>query len=1168
MVNYFVIESYREFLLGSKCVYLRDDDKCSLIQLRDGGLFNVLSSIPPLEVTENTKSSASNRDKTATSKMMVKGAIRSEGGGKKYPMNPPPGKKTPAAATKGLCRKTQTISDIVVVFDKGLTPERCHSFKLTYGVKVRVRFRKVDSDEEKGIGTSEEEVNAGVDPYFTDIGTIPLMVGLFHKTHPLDPHDTPGYFIVQGQELYLVNIEKHVNYAPLLRRRKDLHQCYVPNPDSFFRITQKPNEAPLMHIASEGKGVFSIWEVLHILGVKSDARKRNLCRKFGVPLPEYAHKAIDEYTIATKLQPEHAFAFAQSSAKCKSAIDKFAKKSILPFVCEEISSESKVAFIMYCIRDLERFVRGEIPPSNLDQIENKQFISAGMLMKMLTKEVYHTRLPAIVKIHNNLPNPPPFFETLSRHELSISQLFEQAFISSKADAWTSGTPHPVRRVKRSISFLHMLCGMRNVHLKIHSKNKQINIRLWHGTSYGYICPVTTPEGENVGVLKSLTAATEITIGYSQSEIFRELTALLGSRVNWNEQSYPVTENMLFLNHIPIASLRGDGGSHLKITEIIRKKLKWTKYYHLGVYICKDNNVWVNATEGRLIRPLVNMKIYYEIPDREKYSWEELVRLGAVEWVDSTEQQFSIVKSIDQSSEGTNFVHEELHDGFTQAIETGLSQCLNHDKAARNLLSAGMVKQAIGTSSLLDVSHRNDTEAQYSLMYPQRHVQMTDFGRFIKTDEMPLAVNVICAIATLPANLDDSIIFNQAFVDRGGFLTLARQSFDFILPKNCCFGKPVLRPLSIPEAEWENIGNDGIIKPRAVVTQQCCCAFILDSTTRALVRICRIRAILNNHGTESGTGYKYTVDRVNQSIDSFGNPILYVCIVHLRPPRVGDKFASPSAQKGVIGEIRSQEDMIFTVRDGIVPDLIISPCSFPSRLTIGHLISMLAGKASLLSPDEAKNNPALDCTPFNREIDIDVMASLCAPLYDQPSPGKEWFRDGHTGELLADPIFVGVIPYQRLIHMASEKLFAVGTASVNPETRAPVKGRKVGGGVRFGEMERMCALAHGVSEFEHEKTGLLSDGKQVRLCGGCDSILSPTRTECPFCGSGASEMEDSYLSFATMRLHSIMRAGCMGLSLIDSQPKRMKRSTRQCSGESEEEEEEEEDDEEADSVYSS
>jgi DNA-directed RNA polymerase I subunit RPA2 len=204
----------------------------------------------------------------------------------------------------------------------------------------------------------------------------------------------------------------------------------------------------------------------------------------------------------------------------------------------------------------------------------------------------------------------------------------------------------------------------------------------------------------------------------------------------------------------------------------------------------------------------------------------------------------------------------------------------------------------------------------------------------------------------------------------------------------------------------------------------------------------------------------------------------------RRPVVGDKFSSRHGQKGVLSFLWPAENMPFSDR-GMTPDVLINPHAFPSRMTIGMLVESMAGKAGAL------NGVFQDATPFrydekNRAVDA-FGEQLAAAGYNYY--GTETMYSGVTGEPLGVDIFFGVVYYQRLRHMVKDKAQVRATGPVNALTRQPVKGKKKGGGVRFGEMERDALLAHGGAFLLHDRLHASSDSHTALVCKRCGSMLT-------------------------------------------------------------------------------
>lgn len=104
-------------------------------------------------------------------------------------------------------------------------------------------------------------------------------------------------------------------------------------------------------------------------------------------------------------------------------------------------------------------------------------------------------------------------------------------------------------------------------------------------------------------------------------------------------------------------------------------------------------------------------------------------------------------------------------------------------------------------------------------------------------------------------------------------------------------------------------------------------------------------------------------------------------------------------------------------------------------------------------------------------------------------GAESVLNGRTGERMHSLIFMGPTFYQRLIHMAEDKVKFRNTGPVHPLTRQPVADRKRFGGVKFGEMERDCLLAHGAAANLHERLFMLSDFSQMHVCQTCERVAN-------------------------------------------------------------------------------
>jgi len=207
----------------------------------------------------------------------------------------------------------------------------------------------------------------------------------------------------------------------------------------------------------------------------------------------------------------------------------------------------------------------------------------------------------------------------------------------------------------------------------------------------------------------------------------------------------------------------------------------------------------------------------------------------------------------------------------------------------------------------------------------------------------------------------------------------------------------------------------------------------------------------------------------------------------RNPVIGDKFSSRHGQKGVMSILWPQVDMPFS-ETGVCPDVIINPHAFPSRMTIGMLIESMAGKSGAL------HGMYQDATPFSFHESGDKLAvdhfgeQLRAAGFNYY--GSEPLYSGVSGCLMHADLYMGVVYYQRLRHMVSDKYQVRATGQVNNLTRQPIKGRKKGGGIRLGEMERDSLLSHGTAFLLLDRLLNCSDRHVCYACRRCGDLLSP------------------------------------------------------------------------------
>lgn len=250
-----------------------------------------------------------------------------------------------------------------------------------------------------------------------------------------------------------------------------------------------------------------------------------------------------------------------------------------------------------------------------------------------------------------------------------------------------------------------------------------------------------------------------------------------------------------------------------------------------------------------------------------------------------------------------------------------------------------------------------------------------------------------------------------------------------------------------------------------------------------------------HGSE-----RAQVTQVKLTQEEHGYTLVRVRTSQHRQPEVGDKLSSRHGQKGVIGRVVPLAEMPYT-EDGLVPDVIMNPHGFPSRMTVGKLLELLANKAAVFDGVIRDSSAFADKAGGDGANTRDSEEDYCAVLGARgfSANGKEVLMSGSDGRLMEADIYMGPVFYQRLRHMVQDKVHARSTGKNQPLTRQSVVGRAQDGGLRVGEMERDCLIGYGATQILKERMLLSSDPFRTWVCEKC-GLFATSKHWCQMCRS--------------------------------------------------------------------
>ena len=420
----------------------------------------------------------------------------------------------------------------------------------------------------------------------------------------------------------------------------------------------------------------------------------------------------------------------------------------------------------------------------------------------------------------------------------------------------------------------------------------------------------------------------------------------------------------------------------------------------------------------------------------------------------------------------NYTHMEIHPTLIMGAIASTVPFANRNQGARVIFYCAQGKQGVGIYAT-NYKDRMDTMG-HILNYPQKPLVNTRYSKILGFDRLPSGQNAIVAVACYSGyNQEDSLIFNKSSIDRGLFQSDYYKTFTDSEKKNQSsldeekFCNPTkfnpdgtLRTSGM-RGSYEHLDENGFPKIGARVKKDD--VIIGKVIPQKMTANSSVR--FKDASTRVKTGNDGIIEQVYTGLDGDGYRFCKVKIRIDRTLTIGDKFTSRAGQKGTIGMMFPQEDMPFT-SSGIVPDIIMSPFAFPSRMTQGQLIESVLSKISAIKGHES------DATAFNG-TDINELTKVLGNL-GYESKGYEILYNGKTGQQIRSKIFMGPVYYHRLKHMVKDKIHSRTTGPYQLLVRQPTEGRNALGGLRLGEMERDVLLAHGAVQFLKERTFDCSD----------------------------------------------------------------------------------------------
>ena len=608
------------------------------------------------------------------------------------------------------------------------------------------------------------------------------------------------------------------------------------------------------------------------------------------------------------------------------------------------------------------------------------------------------------------------------------------------------------------------------------------VRDIHPSHYGRICPIETPEGQNVGLIASLTTCARVNkLGFLETPFWRVIN---GKVIKTGNPIY-LTADIEDLYKIAPADISTDNENYLEKNVIpVRYKQDFVNVPPSEVDFIAISTIQVVSVAASLIP-------FFEHDDANR------ALMG------SNMQRQSVPLIFPQKPiVGTGLENQiAIDSGMT--LNAQVSGIVNSVTANKIVIKDKVGKKIIYKLQKYLRSNQQTCINHRPIVWKGEKIKsgqiLTD-GPAITSSELALGQNVL--IAYMPwqgYNFEDAILISERLVYDDIFTSIHIERYKIEIDRNSEMSEQTMKMIpNLSLSEVKHLNDDGIVtvgtfvKPGDILVGK----VISNNTSEQLPESKLLRAIFgakakgvkdNSYRMPDGEHGRVieTVTFNRRTKLTYKFEKIYVFIAQIRKIQVGDKIAGRHGNKGIISRILPRQDMPF-LPDGTPIDIILNPLGVPSRMNVGQLYECLLGLAG------DKLNSRFKILPFDEMYGLEMSRILINKklrqasikrneswLFNPYAPGKMVLMDGRTGKEFENPITVGNAYMLKLIHLVDDKMHARATGPYSLITQQPLRGKAQHGGQRFGEMEVWALEGFGAAFTLKELLTIKSDDMQGR-----------------------------------------------------------------------------------------
>ncbi len=580
--------------------------------------------------------------------------------------------------------------------------------------------------------------------------------------------------------------------------------------------------------------------------------------------------------------------------------------------------------------------------------------------------------------------------------------------------------------------------------------------------YGRICPIETPEGQNIGLITSLASYAKVNeYGFIMTPYRKVNDCKLTDEIVYmtadEEESFYIAPATISVN------------DKNEITEDTVP----ARYRQDNVIAKKEQIDYMDVSPHQIVSITTAMIPFLEHDDAKRTLMGANMQGQAV----------------------------PLLEAEAPIVGTGVEYIAARDSGAVVVAKAdGVVEYADAKQIVVKTAKGKDT---YTLMNFERSNQETCFNQkpIVKTGdkvkrgmviadgpstekgEIALGKNLVVAFTTFNGfNYEDAVILNERLVRDDALTCLHIEQHDIECRDTKLGPEEFTRDIpNVGEEARKNLDENGIIRIGTEVKEND--ILVGKVTPKGMQELSSEEKLLHAIFGEKTREVRDTSLRVPHGCSGIVQDVkiftkensdelppgvqksIRVYLVQKRKMQIGDKMAGRHGNKGVVSLILPSEDMPY-LPDGTPVDVMLNPLGVPSRMNFGQILELHLGMA-------AKKLGVHVSTPVFDSATVDDIAELTKKAGLDPDYKTDLY-DGRTGEKFDKRVAVGVMYMMKLHHMVDDKLHARSTGPYSLVTQQPLGGKAQFGGQRFGEMEVWALYAYGAAHVLQEVLTIKSD----------------------------------------------------------------------------------------------